>query len=166
MIFDLSFTPGARIQLGSHLFTGAAIIEFASQYDPQRFHIDEVAAHDSVFGGLCASGWHTASIWMKLNVAWMQSGIARARAEGKAVPELGPSPGFRDLKWLRPVFAGDEIRYTKAFRSIRPLASRPGWSLLETDAEAHDLSGQMVMSFRTAALIRLSGSDSADGQTE
>ncbi|EDQ31503.1 Acyl dehydratase [Hoeflea phototrophica DFL-43] len=159
MSFDLSFRPGQRTELGSHLFTAAAIIEFASKYDPQRFHIDEHAARESVFGGLCASGWHTASIWMKLNVAWMNTTLASARAEGNAVPEFGPSPGFRDLRWFRPVFAGDQIRYSKTFRSVRPLASRPGWSLLETDAEAQDLSGQMVMSFRTAALIKLPGAD-------
>jgi acyl dehydratase len=162
MTFDLSFSPGQRTELGSHLFTGEAIIEFASKYDPQRFHIDEKAARDSVFGGLCASGWHTASVWMKLNVAWMNTTLARARAEGSAVPEFGPSPGFRDLKWFRPVFAGDEILYSKTFRSIRPLASRPGWSLLETDAEAQDRSGHMVMSFRTAALIRLPDSGPGD----
>ncbi|WP_394688268.1 MaoC family dehydratase [Hoeflea sp.] len=158
MSFELSFRPGQRTELGSHLFTAEAIIEFASKYDPQRFHIDEEAARDSVFGGLCASGWHTASVWMKLNVALMNTTIASARAEGSAVPEFGPSPGFRDLKWFRPVFAGDEIRYSKTFKSIRPLASRPGWSLLETDAEAQDPSGELVMSFRTAALIRLPAS--------
>jgi acyl dehydratase len=153
------FVPGDRIEMGRHLFTAEAIVAFASQFDPQRFHVDAEAARDSVFGALCASGWHTASVWMKLNVAAIGALLDRAVAEGRAVPEFGPSPGFRTLKWHRPVFAGDEITYSQTVRRIRALASRPGWSIMEADAEAHNGEGQMVMSFASAVMIKLPDAD-------
>jgi acyl dehydratase len=152
---DPHFVSGYRQELGSHHFSAAEIVEFAAQFDPQRFHTDADAAKNSVFGALCASGWHTAAVWMKLNVETMQREIREARAEGRSVPEFGPSPGFRNLKWHRPVFAGDEIRFSQTVRGTRPVASRPGWSLLETIAEAHNGSGELVMSFESAALIKL-----------
>lgn len=153
------FVPGARIEMGSHLFTAEAIVEFARQFDPQRFHVDADAARDSVFGALCASGWHTASIWMKLNVAAIGNLLEQARSEGHALPEFGPSPGFRNLKWYRPVFADDEISYSQTVRKIRALASRPGWSIMESDAEAHNAAGQMVMSFASSVLVKLPVTD-------
>jgi len=159
---DPAFEPGARKKLGSHVFTADAIIDFARQFDPQRFHIDAEAARDSVFGGLCASGWHTASVWMKLNIAASTAEAEQAKAEGKALPEFGPSPGFRNLRWFKPVYAGDEIFYSLTIRGSRPLASRPGWSILELISEAHDKDGTLVMSFDSAALIRFPEEDQAE----
>lgn len=154
MIIDQSFEPGTRQELGGHVFTAEAIIDFARQFDPQRFHIDAEAAKDSVFGGLCASGWHTAATWMKLNLASNAIAAQQARAEGRALPEFGPSPGFRNLRWFKPVYAGDEIFYSRTIRGTRPLMSRPGWSILELSSEARDSQGELVMSFDSAALIR------------
>ena len=68
MTQDPDYHIGATRELGSYLFTPEAIVEFAKKFDPQPFHVDPMAARDSVFGGLCASGWHTASVWMKLNL--------------------------------------------------------------------------------------------------
>ncbi|KGF68009.1 dehydratase [Hoeflea sp. BAL378] len=154
MTLDPAFEPGARKELGSMVFTAEAIIDFARRFDPQRFHIDAEAAKDSVFGGLCASGWHTASVWMKLNIATSTAEAERAAAEGRTLPEFGPSPGFRNLRWFKPVYAGDEIFYSLTIRGSRPLASRPGWSIMELTSEAHDRDGELVMSFDSAALIR------------
>ena len=155
MAADTPFSPGSRIEMGSHLFTAGDIIEFASRFDPQRFHVDADAARESVFGGLCASGWHTASVWMKLNVAAMNSLIEQMREQGKPLPVFGPSPGFRDLKWLKPVFAGDEIRYGHTITGILPMASRPGWSIMEGDADARNQAGEPVMSFRSAVVVKM-----------
>ncbi|WP_422371188.1 MaoC family dehydratase [Hoeflea sp.] len=155
MAVDTPFSPGSRIEMGSHLFTAEDIIEFASRFDPQRFHVDAEAARESVFGGLCASGWHTASVWMKLNVAAMDRLLGAMRDKGSPAPEFGPSPGFRDLKWLKPVFAGDEIRYAHTITNIVPMASRPGWSIMEGDAVAHNQAGEQVMSFRSAVMVRM-----------
>lgn len=152
---DPVFAPGVRQELGAHLFTTEEIVGFARQFDPQRFHIDPEAAKDSVFGGLCASGWHTASVWMKLNVAAWAAEVRRAEAEGRLLPEFGPSPGFRNLKWLKPVFAGDMISYSQTLKGIRPVTSRPGWSILETLAEARNQHNELVMSFESAVLVKL-----------
>ncbi|KJS16627.1 MAG: dehydratase [Hoeflea sp. BRH_c9] len=154
MIIDQAFEPGTRQELGGHVFTAEAIIDFARQFDPQRFHLDAESAKDSVFGGLCASGWHTAATWMKLNLASNAIEAKKAQDEGRALPEFGPSPGFRNLRWFKPVYAGDEIFYSRTIRGTRPLASRPGWSILELSSEARDSQGELVMSFDSAALIR------------
>ncbi|MDF1609694.1 MaoC family dehydratase [Hoeflea sp. YIM 152468] len=154
MTNDPAYQPGARQELGSFVFTEESIIDFARQFDPQRFHVDKDAARDSVFGGLCASGWHTAATWMKLNIRSLATEIDKARAEGRAIPEFGPSPGFRNLRWFKPVFAGDEIFYARVIKGTRPLKSRPGWSIFETVSEARDAAGDLVMSFDSAALIR------------
>lgn len=154
MIIDPAFEPGTRQELGGHVFTAEAIIDFARQFDPQRFHLDAETAKDSVFGGLCASGWHTAATWMKLNLASNAAAAKQALAEGRALPEFGPSPGFRNLRWFKPVYAGDEIFYSRTIRGTRPLTSRTGWSILELSSEARDSQGELVMSFDSAALIR------------
>lgn len=154
MSFDPSFEPGARRELGSYVFTADSIVEFARQFDPQRFHVDAEAAKQSVFGGLCASGWHTASVWMKLNIASSAIETRNALVEGRAVPEFGPSPGFRNLRWFKPVYAGDELFYARVVRGTRPLNSRPGWSILELTCEARNAAGELVMSFDSAALIK------------
>lgn len=155
MAAETPFSPGYRIEMGSHLFTAGDIIDFASRFDPQRFHVDADAARESVFGGLCASGWHTASVWMKLNVAAMTRLLEEIREQGNTVPEFGPSPGFRNLKWLKPVFAGDEIHYAQTFTALRPMASRPGWSIMEADAHAHNQAGEAVMTFQSAVMVKM-----------
>lgn len=156
------FVPGDRQELGSHVFTADSIIAFARQFDPQRFHVDAEAAKDSVFGGLCASGWQTAATWMKLNIAASAREARKAEAEGRVLPEFGPSPGIRNLRWFKPVYAGDEIFYSRTVRGTRPLNSRPGWSVLELTSEARNKSGELVMSFDSAALVRLPDAEQAD----
>jgi len=139
--------PGEVAQLGSYRFTPEEIVTFARAYDPQPFHVDAEAARHSLFGGLCASGWHTAAVWMKLMVAHWERQRQAARALGLAVPSLGPSPGFRDLKWLKPVFAGDELTYTVQIVEARPSASRPGWGLVTQHSTAVNQKGEPVFAF-------------------
>ena len=115
--------------LGAHTFTREAIIAFAILYDPQPFHLSEEAGKASIFGSLIASGWHTASVCMRL----MIDGRERARAEraalGEDLPELGLSPGFRDMRWLAPVRAGDTIAYSSRVETRRE-TKRPQWGLV------------------------------------
>ncbi len=127
--------------LGSHAFTADDIKTFAAAYDPQPFHLDEAAAAASHFGALCASGWHTAAMWMRLMVE------NRRRDTPADGARLGPSPGFRDLKWIRPVYAGDTIRYTSTTTAIRPSASRPGWGLVFHHNEGFNQRDEPVFSF-------------------
>ena len=111
MTLDEFFEIGVTTPLGSYVFDAEGIKAFARKYDPQPFHLDEEAAKNSVFGGLCASGWHTASVWMKLNVATPTNGAAWQGTGPE--PVFGPSPGFSNLKWLKPVFAGETVTFTR-----------------------------------------------------
>lgn len=92
------FVDGFVDNLGDHLVTAEQIIKFASEFDPQPYHINELEAQNSCFEGLIASGWHTASIWMKLYVSTV---LVNAATQG--------SPGVDELRWLTPVRPGDVL---------------------------------------------------------
>lgn len=152
MSLDDYLEIGVAVPLGSHTFEPEAIAAFAAKYDPQPFHLSEEAAKGSVFGRLCASGWHTAAVWMKLN-------LARRRSAGDWTgdgpePEFGPSPGFRDLKWLKPVYAGETVSYSRTALAHRTLSSRPGWRVLTVRGEAFDSTGDKVLEFESAVLVK------------
>ena len=147
-------TPGQRDILGSHTFTAEEIIRFAKKYDPQPFHIDEEAARNSVLGGLCASGWHTAAVWMR---KFRDSGKAAHDAwlaEGNPPYEMGPSPGFKNMRWIRPVYVGDTITYANITQEWRPSASRPGWFVYTGVQEGTNQKGEPVFSFESAGFLR------------
>ncbi len=146
---------GVERDLGKHTFGAEEIIAFATKYDPQRFHVDPDAAAKSNFGALCASGWHTTAIWMRLNVEDMKVQVHAAMKRGQQPPRFGPSPGFENLKWLKPVYAGDTIRFTRTLNSIRALQSRPGWSMMQMSSAAYNHNGDKVLAFDSAALIAL-----------
>jgi acyl dehydratase len=154
MSLDHYFRIGETITLGSHTFTAEEIKAFASKYDPQRFHVDEAQAKKSVFGRLCASGWHTCAVWMKVNLAWREDLDPRPWTGPGDKPEFGPSPGISGLKWLRPVYVGDTITFARRATGHRPLASRPGWRLLTLQAEAHNQDGEKVLEFDNAVLVK------------
>lgn len=137
---------GAARELGAHRFTPEAVMAFARTYDPQAFHLDPEAARQTHFGGLCASGWHTAAAWMKrLHITRGRDVVHTARTG--PVPQLGPSPGFRDMRWLAPVYAGDTIRYTCTLVDKRATASRPGWGLATHLNVGVNQRGETVFSF-------------------
>ncbi len=98
MQYAQDFVTGETHTLGSHLVTAEEIIDFAQKYDPQGYHLSEEAGRLSCFDGLIASGWHTASIWMKLYVTAM---LGDAAVQG--------SPGVDELRWLSPVRPGDVL---------------------------------------------------------
>ncbi|MBB6484296.1 MaoC family dehydratase [Rhizobium lusitanum] len=146
------YTIGERMEIGSHTFTPEGIVRFASRFDPQIFHMDAEAAKHSLFGGLCASGWHSCSVWMRNFVYFWKSETARLIEEGKTPPTLGPSPGFKNLQWLRPVFAGDTITYGLTLIASRPLASRPGWTLYTLVCDGSNQDGTQVLRFESTVL--------------
>ena len=155
MTLDEYFCIGVAVTLGSHRFEPEAIKAFARKYDPQVFHVDEEAAKNSVLGGLCASGWHTAATWMKYNLEKrMESEGVRWTGPGPQ-PEFGPSPGFRNLKWLKPVYAGETVTFTRTAIAHRPLAGRQGWNLLTLRCEASDSTGDKVIEFDSAVLVKV-----------
>lgn len=144
--------PGVRLEVGTLEFTAEDIIRFATKFDPQPFHIDPEAAKDYVFGALCASGWHTSAGWMKTFLAYWTRECKRLAAQGIEPPKLGPSPGFRKLQWLRPVFAGDRITYFATLLESRALASRPGTRVNTTLNEGVNQNGETVIRFESNVL--------------
>jgi acyl dehydratase len=153
MSFWDTIRPGSTATLGSHRFTGEEIVRFARRYDPQVFHLNEEAAKDTLFGGLCASGWHTSAVMMRLIVDDQQRRVADWMAAGHARPRLGPSPGVRNLRWIRPVYAGDTTTYRQTITAKRPSASRPGWGLVETSVEAGNQNGEPVFAVEASVFI-------------
>src|SRR6056297_74077 len=147
MPFCEDLVIGEEAALGSYVFTADNIISFARKFDPQPFHLDEAAARESAFGGLCASGWHTAAAWMKCMVGHRERGREAALRAGLPVPELGPSPGFTDLVWRRPVYAGDVIRYRSRITDRRPSRSRPGWGLVFSHNTGINAADETVFAF-------------------
>ncbi len=144
---------GESQELGSHAFEAEAIKRFAAQYDPQPFHLDEAAAARSVLGGLCASGWHTAAVFMRLNVDYLSRRVADYVAEGNGVPKIGPSPGFRDLRWPKPVYAGDTVAYRQVVTGKRVSETRPGWGVVSFDVSAANQRGEDVFGFKGSVFV-------------
>jgi len=146
--------PGWRAEIGVHTFTPEEIITFAKDYDPQSFHVDAEAAKSSVFGGLCASGWHTASMWMRKQRDFMAQKHADLLAAGQPVAEFGPSPGFQNLRWTRPAYAGDTITFFNETLQCRKSGSKPCWYILSTRSSATNQSGEAVMHFESAVFLK------------
>jgi acyl dehydratase len=144
---------GERTETGRHTFTAEEIKTFARQFDPQRFHLDEKEAENSHFGRLCASGWHTAAWCMRFIVENRKRMVAKAAADGTPLAKWGPSPGVRDLKWLKPVYVGDTITYHTEPMEIRPSASRPGWGLLFVRHTGTNQNGELVYSVMGSAFV-------------
>ncbi|GJE40559.1 MaoC family dehydratase [Methylobacterium persicinum] len=119
---------GLTRELGSYTFDAESVVAFARAYDPQAFHLDDGAARRTHFGGLCASGWHTAAAYMNRLLTTRARDAAFTAARGP-VPESGPSPGFRNMRWIRPVYAGDTIRFATRLTDKRASGSRPGWGI-------------------------------------
>jgi acyl dehydratase len=153
MRFLEDIAVGAVEDLGRYTFTAADIRRFASAFDPQPFHLDEDAAAASHFGRLSASGWHTGAIFMQLWTAHLRRLADEMAARGDQVARLGPSPGFRDMKWLKPVRADDELSYRVEWTGARPSASRPGWGLATMLVTADNQHGETVFSFNGAVFV-------------
>jgi len=141
---------GARRELGAFTFTAEDIKRFAREFDPQRFHLDEEEGRKSLFGGLAASGWHVAAVCMKLLVADGKRVREEAIARGEEVAVWGPSPGFRDLRWIRPVLAGDSISFGSEIETKRTSEKRPEWGIVQARNTGTNQRGELVLSFMGA----------------
>jgi len=134
---------GQVVELGSFAFTRENVLAYARKFDPQPFHVDDEAAAKGPFGKLTASGWHTAAAWMKCYVSTNQREAAARRNPAPS----GPSPGFTNLKWLKPVFPGDTLHYRSTVTGKRELASRPEWGLVFSLNQGFNQNGELVFSF-------------------
>jgi acyl dehydratase len=116
-------TPGRVFDLGTTVVDRDEMLAFARRFDPQPFHVDEEAGKASIFGALAASGWFTASLWMR---AYADGVLARASSLG--------SPGGEEIAWPAPVFAGDELRASMEVVEARRSRSRPTLGLVKLRA--------------------------------
>ena len=144
---------GQRRELGSFTFTAEDIKRYAAQFDPQRFHLSEEEGRKSLFGGLAASGWHVGPVCMKLLVADGQRQAAAAIARGEKPAVWGPSPGFRDLRWLKPVLAGDIISYASEVETLRASGSKPEWGIMQARTTGTNQRGELVFSFLASGFV-------------
>jgi acyl dehydratase len=134
MIWWEDFEVGQRSEMGRHTFNEKEIIDFAKQFDPQPFHLDAAAAAKTPFGGLVASGWHTCAVGMRLMV---ESYIGRTVSLG--------SPGIDNVRWLKPVRAGDTLVYARTVIESRASTSRQGVGLVKHRWEAVNQAGETVL---------------------
>jgi acyl dehydratase len=141
--------------LGSHTFTEAEILEFGAGYDPQYFHTDPALARHSHFGGLIASGWHTAAIGQRKMVDALGAEAERLESAGKSAGVSGPSPGVNAIAFHQPVRPGDTLTYTLTVTSKRPSNSLPGWGILVNVIEASNQHGAPVYHAELVAFSKL-----------
>ena len=127
---DLSV--GQCFESATHEMTADAIKRFGSEFDPQPFHLDEAAAVDSLFGGLAASGWHTASVTMRLLV------------EGGAPIAGGVIGAGGEITWPRPTRPGDVLQVTSEIMEIKPSRSRPDRGMATVRSETRNQKGEIV----------------------
>jgi acyl dehydratase len=144
---------GDTFAVGRHTFIAGDIKAFAARFDPQLFHLDEQAGAASQFGALCASGWHTAVVWMRLTVDFRRRLAEVAYARGESVPSIGPALGLRDLKWLKPVYAGDTIDYLSEVVELRVSGTRPGFGLMTLRSTGINQNGEPVISFLDTTFV-------------
>jgi acyl dehydratase len=146
------FVPGQASEFGPIAIDEADVVAFARRYDPQPVHIDPDAAAAGPFGGLIASGWHTASLVMRILVEhYLARGAALA------------SPGVDELRWLQPVRPGDVLRVRVTVLEARRSRSKPDRGLVRTRIEALNQDDAVVMSMIAMNLFLCRVSAPADG---
>lgn len=131
-----SFEPGQTRRFGAYKVTREEIIEFAGKYDAQFFHLDDEMAKSSLFGGLCASGWHTCAMTMAMMVEDMET---RGRSLG--------SPGVDELRWIKPVYPGDTLSVEMTVLDLKASQSRPEIGFVTSRTTVSNHKGEPVMRF-------------------
>jgi acyl dehydratase len=137
------YLVGESFEFGDHLVTEEEIVEFASRYDPQPFHVDKLAAGQSIYGGLIASGWMTGSVMMRMAVDHLISPLS----------SMG-SPGIDELRWLRPVRPGDRLRVRATVLASKRSQTKPDRGVIEILQEAVNQDDEVVMTIRGWGMYR------------
>lgn len=137
------YRPGEVFDLGFYDVTAEEILEFARKYDPQPIHTDEAAAKNSIHGGLISSGWLTGLMMLKL----MQRGFICMETS------LG-SPGHDELRWLKPVRAGDRLHGKVEVHDVRISRSRPEMGFVNNTATLTNQQGELVFTMKSAAIVK------------
>ncbi|MCB1192658.1 MAG: MaoC family dehydratase [Leptospiraceae bacterium] len=134
MIYFEDIKEGTVVELGTYYISEEEILDFAMKYDPQPFHINKEEAEKSMYGGLIASGWHTASICMKL---YVEAILNKSSSLG--------SPGIDELRWKRPVRPGDTL--SGMFTIIETKPFKKGIGIVKGKVEVKNQDGKTVMTY-------------------
>ena len=137
------FSPGEVRDLGTITPTREEIIAFATQFDPQPFHLNDEAAKASVFGALSASGWHTCAMAMRLMVT---NFLCETSSLG--------SPGLESIKWLKPVYPGDTLRLQSTLLETKPMGKRPDVGMTRNLWEMFNQHGDKVLHMEGWGMFR------------
>jgi acyl dehydratase len=140
------FIVGETFDLGTYEVTAEEIKSFAREFDPQFFHLDDERAKSSVLGGLSASGWHSCGILMRLKV---DGYLGRTAGMG--------SPGVEEVKWLKPIYAGETLRGRMTVLSKRQSKTRPEMGLVTMRWEAQSIQGEAKLDMTGINLIKVRG---------
>lgn len=143
---------GARQSFGRYPVTREEVVDFASKYDPQPFHLDDAAAAKTHFGRLSASGWHTCAMAM----AMLVENLKKNHQAG-----LG-SPGVDQLKWKRPVYPGDTLRCETEVIEKRRSKSRPEMGLFKSRIEVFNQDDAVVLEMISNGLVAVRDPHAAD----
>ena len=152
MIFYEDLEPGTTRNFGGYEVTREEVMDFASKYDPQPFHLDDEAAAQTHFGRLSASGWHTCAMTMRMMVENMMN----EKSAG-----LG-SPGVDELRWRKPVYPGDTLRCETEVVEKRRSASRPEMGIFKSRIRTYNQNDEIVLEMVSNALIRTRNPEGSD----
>jgi len=141
--FFEDYVPGAVHELGSVLVDEEEVLDFGKRYVPLFYHIDKEAAQKSIYGGLIASGWHTAALMMRLYTDNYLSKIAN----------LG-SPGCDALRWEKPVFPGDRLSVRVTVLEARMSQSKPDRGIIRSSVAVLNQKGDVAMSLEMVNFVR------------
>jgi acyl dehydratase len=142
---------GTTATFGSKLVTREEVIDFASKYDPQAFHLDDEAAAQTHFGRISASGWHTCAMTMRM----MVDNLKEQDHAG-----LG-SPGLDELRWKKPVYPGDTLRVQTELKEVRASRSRPEMGSIHSDITVFNQHDEPVMTMKSIGLMQTRPVDTA-----
>jgi acyl dehydratase len=132
------------IDLGRYRVTAEEIREFASAFDPQRFHLDEVAGEASLLGGLSASGWHVSAMLMRMLAdSWLNKSASMG------------SNGILDMQWLKPVLAGETLSGHITIQSKRVSSKRPEMGIFQCGFELFNDAGEKKTEMTAIVFMRL-----------
>ncbi len=136
------FSVGAVAEYGDTLVTAEEIKAFAAEFDPQPMHLDEEAAKQTMVGGLCASGWHTCCMMMRIVT---DGYLLNSSSMG--------APGVEEIRWLKPVRPGDRLRVRTTILETREPKSRPDFGFVRTKFEVLTADGTSVMQSITSLMF-------------
>jgi acyl dehydratase len=136
------FIPGRVAEYGPCRVTREEIIDFAAEFDPQPFHIDDTAARASMLGGLCASGWHSCCILMRMSADGF---VLNSSSMG--------APGIDEVLWLAPIRPGDDLTLRATVLSTRTSCSRPELGFVNILLELYNAEGTRVMALKAPLMF-------------